>query len=238
LVVYEKAGHQGRALLLNHDLEEPERLVVGADLVARAERLDFGYHSAAAGFGRLKKRASLGWRPLGDLAKIWRGTKKTPGIGGSVVHTANYVGGFWRRRMPDRAKVVRAAVGRVRAGDILVRRVSRNCARSFGVGLGVRGAPVSDCVLVVRPRHPVGSARLLFAIRCLMALDFGPQLLERGTGAAYIAEGELGNLEIPYGLSRKYRRLFRLYARAVRGGNFRAMQQLEGKVSRRLVRLP
>ena len=236
LVVYEKGGRQGQALLLNHDLEEPERLVVAGGLVAGAERLDFGYHSAAARFGALREKASLGWRRLGDLATVSRGTEKTPGIAESVVHTGNYVGGFWRSDLVRSLKCASVAGGQIRPGDILVRRVSRNCARSFGLGVGVQGALASDCVLIVRPRYRVSSVRLLFAIRCLMALEFGPGLLERGTGASYLAQGELGGLEVPYGLSRVCRALFGLYARAVRCRCFEAMQGVESRAMRSLLR--
>lgn len=235
LVVYEKGGQRRKTLLLNHDLEEPEKLVVAWGSAVGAERLDFGYHSAMARFSGLRKRASLGWCRLGELATVWRGTEKTPGIAESVVHTGNYVGGFWRSDPVRALKGGAVTGGRIRAGDILVRRVSRNCARSFGLGVGIRGALASDCVLIVRPRYRVSSARLLFAVRCLMALDFGPGLLERGTGASYLAQGELRSLEVPYGVSRVYRALFDLYSTAVRCRFFEAMQGVESRAARRLL---
>jgi predicted RNA methylase len=236
LVVYEKGGQRRETLLLNHDLKEPEKLVMAGRAAAGAERLDFGYHSARARFGALRKRASLGWCRLGELATVWRGTEKTPGIAESVVHTGNHVGGFWQSDRVRSLKGGAVADGQIRPGDILVRRVSRNCARSFGLGIGIRGALVSDCVLIARPRYRVGSTRLLFAIRCLMALDFGPGLLERGTGASYLAQGELGGLEVPYGLSRVCRALFGLYRRAVRCRCFEAMQGVESRAVRKLLR--
>lgn len=234
LVVYEKGSKQGEALLLNHDLKEPERLVVGGDVVAGAERLDFGYHSASASYGALREREALGWRRLGELATIWRGTERTPGIGKSVVHTGNYEGGFWRPAVTRRSKGRVSGDERIRPGDILVRRVSRKCAASFGLGVGIGGSTVSDCVLVVRPRYRISSSRLLFAIRCLMALDFGPQLLERGTGASYIAQGELRDLEVPYGVAGQYGALFDGYVRALRSGSFEKMQAVEKAIVARV----
>jgi hypothetical protein len=227
LVVYEKGRRQGQALLLNHDLEEPERLVVGSDVVAGAGRLDYGYHSAIASYGALLEREALEWRPLGELATIWRGTQRTPVIGKSVVHTGNYVGGFWRTVVARRSNGGVWGDERIRPGDILVRRVSRNCSASFGLGVGIVGALVSDCVLVVRPRYGISSARLLFAVRCMMTLAFGPQLLERGTGASYLAQGELAALEVPYGLARKCCGLFGDYVRAIRARSLARMQAVE-----------
>ena len=93
----------------------------------------------------------------------------------------------------------------------------------------------SDCVLIVRPGYRVSSVRLLFAIRCLMALDFGPALLERGTGASYLAQGELVNVEVPYGLSRVCRALFGPYGRAVRCCCFEAMQGVGSRTMRKVL---
>lgn len=230
LVIYAKGCRQRETLLLNHDLDEPERLFIGPEVVARADRLDFAYHSALARFRLLSCRAALGWRRLADLATIWRGTEKTPQIRRSVVHTGNYASGFWRAPAARRETAACSGTLQIRAGDILVQRVSRNCARSFGVGIGLRGAGVSDCVLVVRPRYRVSSARLLFAIRCLMTLDFGPGLLEKGTGASYIGQSELGDLEVPYGISGESGDLFGVYSRALRDRSFGGMQVVERTV--------
>ena len=80
------------------------------------------------------------------------------------------------------------------------------------------------------------SVRLLFAVRCLMALDFGPALLERGTGASYLAQGELGDFEVPYALSKVFERYFRLYTVAVRRRCFASMKRVEEAVRDRLLR--
>ena len=235
LVVYEKGGRHGQTLLLNHDLKEPERLLMDNGFVASAERLDFGYHQANAKYGALTKRVGIGWHRLGDLAEIWRGTERTPGIGKAVIHTKNYVSGFWRSHGVLGSPPGGSGYERIRAGDILVRRVSRNCSSSFGLAVGIRGALVSDCVLVLRPRYRVSSVRLLFAIRCLMTLDFGARLLERGTGATYIAQRELKSLEVPFGIAQTYAGLYENYAYAVRSGSFSRMQDLEAKIAERVV---
>ena len=49
----------------------------------------------------------------------------------------------------------------------------------------IDGLLASDCVLMIRPKSKLAATRLLFALRCLMALDFGPSLLEKGIGASY-----------------------------------------------------
>jgi hypothetical protein len=230
LVVYEKGTSQRGTLLLNHDLEQPEQMLMERNGAGTGQRLDFSYHSSAAKMGVLKGRHSFGWQRLGDLATVLRGTERTPGQAKSVVHTGNYCGGFWRGDQVRAPGEVAGNAVRIRAGDILVKRVSRNCARSFGLGYGIGGALASDCVLIVRPHYRISSIRLLFAIRCLMVLDFGPALLERGTGASYLAQSELEKFEVPYALSREYGQCFSLYVGAIRRRSCDSMQQVESMV--------
>jgi len=237
LVVYEKGKQEKQSLLLNHDLIEPEKMLIewAAD---PSQRLDFGYHDSIAKLSGLSKNRLLAWQRLSALATIWRGTERTPGVPSTVIHTSNYRDGFWRGcATPGSGESVATAKG-IKRGDILVKRVSRNCARSFGLADKIHGALVSDCVLVMRPRCNVSSIQILFAIRCLMALDFGPAMLERGTGASYLAQSELGELEIPYALSNEYSRHFRLYRIAVRRRCLALMQKIESEVTIRLLHGP
>src|SRR5260370_42141203 len=211
-------------------------MLMKAGRAVSSQRLDFGYHNSARKLDKLKRRTSLGWRRLGDVATIHRGSERTPGIGQGVVHTGNYLGGFWRQGGARFAGGTRTFGLRIRRRNLLVKRVSRDCSRSFGLADGIRDALGSDCVLVVRPAAGIRSTRLLVALRCLMALDFGPALLERGTGASYLAQGELGEFEVPYALSEVFRGEFRVYNRAVRRRCFRTMEMVESAVGERLRR--
>jgi tRNA1(Val) A37 N6-methylase TrmN6 len=234
LVVYEKGRQNTTTLLLNHDLLKPEEMLIEEN-GAVSQRLDFGYYRSSGKIDILKQRRLLGWRPLGELARIWRGTAKTPGISKSVVHTGNYRDGFWHSSKIRRSWTGGRVEQLIQAGDVLVKRVSRNCARSFGLSDRTYCALASDCVLIIRPRVRISTIRLLFALRCLMALDFGPALLERGTGASYLAQVELSRFEVPFALSKRYPGYFRLYVGEVRRRCFAAMQKLEAEVGRRLL---
>jgi hypothetical protein len=236
LVVYEKGRQQKKILLLNHDLLKPEEMLIEADNNA-SQRLDFGYYRSLTRLNLLKEKRLLGWRPLGELARISRGTAPTPGISRSVVHTGNYTDGFWRPARARRLGTNWRFDGGVRAGDILVKRVSRNCARSFGIVYGIHNAAASDCVLIIHPRSSIGTIRLLFALRCLMSLDFCPGLLEKGTGASYLSQSDLHCFEVPFALSKRYPQRFSLYATAVRHRSFATMRKIELEVGRALVRL-
>jgi hypothetical protein len=235
LVVYEKGRQQNKILLLNHDLLKPEEMLIEAQ-GKLSQRLDFGYYSSIRKFNILRGRRLLDWRPLNELANIWRGTAPTPGISRSVVHTGNYRDGFWRSSGDSGFGPDNAFEGVVRPGDILVKRVSRNCAHSFGIADGIHCALASDCVLIVHPRAGISTLRLLFAIRCLMTLDFGPALLEKGTGASYLAQREINCFEVPFALSKCFPRHFRLYVAALRRRCFAPMQKIEVEVGLRLTR--
>lgn len=230
LVVFEKGPRRKETLLLNHDLDEPEKMIITKDKKNWSQRLDFGYHNAAMRAAALKRQQALGWQELGELAAVWRGTEKTPGLHKSVIHTGHYQRGFWRTDENCSLKSGLSSERKVQAGDILVKRVSRNCARSFGLGVEIENARASDCVLVIRPRRGFQHLRLLFAVRCLMAFDYGPLLLERGTGASYITQREIAGLEVPYWLSKLYPGLYKLYVKAVQRRSFASMQDLESRV--------
>lgn len=236
LIVFEKGKRGKKTQLLNHDLIEPEKMLIETSEAVAAQRLDFRYHSSTAKMVSLKGNRSFGWQSLSELATVWRGTEHTPGISRHVVHSGNYRNGFWHGDGLPNSRMFSASDRRILSGDVLVKRVSRNCSQSFGLAYGILGAPVSDCVLVIRPRAVNSSIRLLFAIRCLMALDFGPALLEKGTGASYLSQNELRNFKLPYALSEVFGPCFRLYIGAVQQRFFSSMKLIEKAVSDQLIR--
>lgn len=225
LLVFEKGSHQSKISLLNHDLLKPERMVIERSKLAPTQRLDFGYHKSAAKIRALKPNQTLGWLPLKELAKIIRGSEQTPNIPKHIIHTGHCRDGFWQREQPRPKNIT--GEKQIKPHDILVKRVSRNCARSFGLGHGIEGALASDCTMIIRPKHRISHIRLLFAIRSMMNLEFGPAFLERGTGAQYLSQSELLDFEVPYLLAGILPSDFSDYLKAVRRRCFRSMLLIE-----------
>jgi len=85
---------------------------------------------------------------------------------------------------------------------------------------------------LLRPQqsHPSVGERVSWS-----RLAYGAALVERGTGASYMARSELAKLEIPYGLSLRYRRQFQKYASAVRLRCFETMQRVESDIGSKLL---
>jgi hypothetical protein len=238
ILVFEKGGTGEQTILLNHDLHDPEMLPVEKTTVLSMRRWDYGYQQSISKLKKMTAHKLLGWKSIAEIAAISRGTEKTPKIGKDIVHTGHYSDGFWKNSaFKQTGRLFTQATKAVSVHDILVKRVSRRCSQSFGFGLGIEGALCSDCVLIIRPKRVAEARRLLFAIRSFMALDFAPSLLERGTGASYLAQSDLSVFEIPANLSAMFPALFKRYVDAIRRKSYASMVRTEKEASQSLEEL-
>lgn len=158
-------------------------------------RLDFDFHSGRQRMRRLTSNTNLKWTVLGEVARIFRGTIPSAPRRKGVVHSTDFSQGRWRR--PADESTVEATRGRIRTGDLLIRRVGRNSHLTLGDARSVTGLFATDCVFVIRPHDRDASQRLLFAIKALVGLHWLPPLLERGTGACYFCKSSLEQLPVP-----------------------------------------
>ena len=236
LFVFEKGVAQRKLVLFNHDLKDPERLDISLSTNALPARLDFGYQCAARMSAVLTGSVDVNCQLLKDLASVQRGAIESPVGPASSVHTTDYRSGYWwkdsrhdRRRRGERDR-------RVKRGDILAKRVGRDCHLSFGRSVGVEGIACSDCVLIVRPRNGRKSTALLFALRCLFALPSAKSLLERGTGASYVTENSLRELYVPVGLADRYPSCFADFSDAIRKRSNRRAEKAVSRVARYLIK--
>jgi tRNA1(Val) A37 N6-methylase TrmN6 len=232
LVVFEKGTQKDRALLLNHELMEPEKFVLRKSAHFH-ERWDFAFHKSKSQMDGLQAENDLAWRSLSHLATIWRGKVPTPTNSRLVIHTTNYKSPFWTSA---KGKASKQGLGpdRVRKNDILVKRVSRNCSQSFGLVMDSTNARASDCIFIIRPKISRKSVSLLFSLRCVMKLEFGPTLIERGTGASYIAQSELADLRVPSKLDTCYRSQFLNYRKAILKRDTNQLERIERSVANEL----
>jgi hypothetical protein len=229
-VVLEKGRESNRTLLLNHDLSEPERRVILRTKFS--ERLDFAYHQARSDFKKIRKVQNLKWAALEDIAQVIRGSETAPRIARSVVHSTDFVEGFWQKSVLQKKKRQnRKGKVRVQVEDILVKRVSRNCARTFGLPIHLTGAFCSDCVFVIRPVTKGDTLKILFCLRCLFAIESAITIIERGTGAAYLSKSGLQRLSVPVNLFERVKIHYLRYKAAARRRDFNAMQKIEKDVA-------
>ena len=230
--VFEKRKSNGRVVLCNHDLIAPEKMDVELGRDDSEYRLDYGFHLARLRLAELVAGNGTHWSPLAKGCDILRGSEDSPEGPEYAVHTCDYQDGFWHAAHRHRCPRRRTGEQLVRVGDILVKRVGRMCYQTFGKIAGVVGSTCSDCVFIVRPKNPIQSIRILFAIRSLVGLSWVRPLFERGTGASYLSEKGLRDLMIPIGLNERFPKMFNRYKDAVSRRSFAEMRRIESWIAR------
>lgn len=227
LFVFEKSSRRSSLLLCNHDLNQPQRMTVPRARLTSTARLDYRYYEAVQKYQELKSSsAHLGWKSVSTLAKIYRGSLKSPKGPRRGVHTSDYKDGFWQ--VSNKKKILKDVSSHgIKREDLLLKRVGRNCSQSLGRVIGHIGESSSDCVLIIRPNNPKASIALLLQLRVVMTSDFGKALFENGTGASYLTEHGICETSVPTRLGRYFVSYLRKYTVAVKNRNFLKMVEIE-----------
>lgn len=231
IMIYEHRGIQGSLASRNHRLRSPDQLVIPKSVLARNLRFDFRFHEAHGWYLNLQTKPRLIWEQLGKIAHVSRGGISSPVANRGVLHTTNFLAPQKLLRKKRQSVTTSADTSAAQPGDILVKRVGRNCALSaclYTLRLPVR---CSDCILIIRPKQR-DALKVLFALRVLMAWSIGSALVENGIGAFYIPSEALKRLLIPVNLADVYPARFRRFTNALMRSDFRAVQRIEGVVRR------
>jgi hypothetical protein len=187
-------------------------------------RLDFAYHQANLWRKKVRELPDLSWKSLSDVADCWRGEIDSPIDDKAILHTTNFT-----CFQPDGSSTS-DLTRNVQRGDIIVKRVARNCADSFIPYYRNQRARCSDCILIIRPKDRSEKMALIFALRVLVASRKGAALIEHGIGASYIPLNTLNGLQIPVNLCSLFPELFTLFTTAVMNKNLKRMEGLEERV--------
>jgi hypothetical protein len=234
LFVFEKTLDRRSIILSNHDLVKPLVLKVARTELSEVCRFDYRFYEARKQYRVVTESSQhLSWKPLSELATIHRGPVPSPRGKLCSVHTSDFQNGFWQVKGENRTRCDFSERG-IKRGDLLVRRVGRGCSASVGKPLRVVGKSCSDCLLIIRPKATLKSTPLLFAIRVVATSDYGPPLIESGTGASYITELALSEILIPAHLNVFYRSYFSRYKKALHRRDFLIMKAIERQVQQRL----
>lgn len=227
LFVFEKGTSSRSLMLCNHDIVLPERRQFRVRDLGPEVRFDFNSCNATKNLLRIRNGPSIQWERLGNVATVYRGSRRSPDAKGYAIHSSDFRDGFWRiaKRHRRFGPHVRDLV--LQKGDILLQRVGRNAAKRLGVTRQYPRVALSDCMLLIRPYEIEDSVRILFALRCLAANDHLGLVLERGTGAMYIAMKDLLRLSIPLGAAEHVPQLFRSYVECIQSGSFDKMTGIE-----------
>ena len=208
LLVFRK-GRPRPTQLVKPVLQQSKRLTLPRQTEA-PPRLDFDYHAGDLRMRILQHHTTLRWKPLSDVALIFRGTVPSAPRPEGVVHSTHFTNGGWHP--PVGQNTTRAVHGQIRHTDLLVRRVGRNNHLTLGDARLVGGFYATDCLFVIRPKPDVSSRTLLFALKSILALDWLPACLERGTGARYFSKSTLERLPVPLAASTVYAAAFRRFS--------------------------
>ena len=231
LFVYRKSARQRSLVVCNHDLVKPERILIKRDELSEGIRFDYSFHYARRWYQKFKTSSpNLEWVKLNEIANVYRGRIGSPLGMRKAIHTCDYRNGFWHSGNRQKQLLKDASDARIQAGDLIVKRVGRHCIQSIGKVIGHEGYACSDCLLIIRPKRKVISTVLLFTLRVLFSNNEGAQLLERGTGATYISEDDLYNLDVSIGLVKKTPKMYFNYQQAVMHKQFRYMKEIEHQI--------
>ena len=233
LLVFERGRTRSKIVLCNHELNKPHRMVVDRRQLASDCRLDYNHHEARGWFENLcATTPSLQWRVLSAVANIRRGEATSNGQKSRAIHTTDKQGCFWQSNQRYVGSLAATSVT-VGQNDILLARVGRGCWDTAGLATGPFPARLSDCVFRIQAKA-MSPIALLFALRCLVGFPLMESIVERGTGAAYIAATDLEGIQVPLTLASRYPNIFASYNDAISARDERAMRLLENRVRRHL----
>lgn len=235
LLVFDKGGQSTAFTLLNHDLRRPFSIRVMRSTLDPELRLDFGFSSSSACLRETMSRSpELAWTTLGDCANIFRGRGDSPDQLERSLHSTDYNAQDWRFSKRVGGIAQDGSARGLRRGDLLLKRVGRDCSRTLRPNCSLHNKQCSDCIFVIRPLKPTRATRLLLATRVVLESKAGPALTERGSGASYVTEAALRSLPIPFDLCESDAALYRRYRRAVDWRNVRCVRAIEAEFRRRI----
>lgn len=230
LLIFEKGSKRRPITLCNHDIAGRERIVVPSGVAASEMRIDFAFYESKRCFESLRNYPLGNWKSISDVATVIRGKIQSPEGALRAIHTTDYNCGFWKMSSRHRAMRDDPVDARIIPGDILVKRVGRHSLSTFGQPIHADRLPFSDCVLCIRPKVPTTSEGLMFALRCLLTASSTWGVLERGSGASFLAKNTIERLQIPTELAKSFSQEFARYRRALRNMDYDKMLSVEKKV--------
>lgn len=224
LLVFVKGRKNDSTILAMYHNGNTQEKIVSREEIKADLRFDFSYFTAKLKFSKYLKTTKLGWIPLGKITNTTRGKIPAPPTDDDVIHYTNFTNGFWTTPR-NHGKIEFP----IHLSDILIgKRVGRDCLSAYGLGINIKDAKFSDCLIIIQIQDKsIDNIALLFSLRTLFTMSEIHSLLKLGTGATYISELQLRKIFIPLELYTAEPGLFRKYQKAVRELDFEKMKQLE-----------
>ncbi len=231
LLIFKKSTKHNNIVVTNKDSQASSRILINRSELTNNYRFDYAFQSAYRRYNKLIESSPyLKWEKVDNLLQIYRGSVKSPLNGKLAIHTSNFKGYHWQISSDEDQYTTDYSMRGIQNGDLLVKRVGRNCSQSIGLALNLQGIACTDCVFVLRPKKTKWSISILLALRIIANSTIGSKLIERGIGAKYIAAKSLLNLMIPIGVYESNPQCFRNYSYAVKKIMIESMLSIENKI--------
>lgn len=230
LLVAKKNHYQSKIKIRNSYKNEVVK--TKSELKNDGLRLDYSFISSKMNIEFLLANPDLNFTQLKHRADIFRGEVTSPFNKSVVLHTTSYKQ-HWNAGSSTIFNTHRNKIY-TESGDILVKRVSRNCIRTVGINLIKRKQIPTDCVIVIRPKSQNDSYKILFSLRTIYSNELGESILQNGTGAQYLTLKDLRETEIPINLDSLYPQEFIKYVAAARKNKLIEMKRIETKIFMKL----
>ena len=232
ILVMTKSAPQGNLTLLKYGNGKPtKRTLITRHRFPFLSRYDYGYVKAHQVSESLQSSCSdMSWCNAGNVIDFYRGKISSPLGRVRAIHTNNYKGVYWRLDCMAKEIARDKSVRGIRDGDLIIKRVGRNCSRSIGISADLNGFACSDCLLLLRPKNGFDSIKILLAMRLMLCSSIGQGLLERGAGASYLTESGLRTLPIPLGIADMHPLHFETYQNAIRTMSVRTILKIENQL--------
>lgn len=217
--------NQNNGLVKIRNMRSGEIKVSRKMLARQGYRLDYSYLESILIIRGLSSNTKLFMQNVSSIADIYRGPLAPPYDKGAVIHTSSYIG-HWNINTSTLFNS-RIYDTYVRGGDILVKRVGRDCLTSFGMVFIKRKQLATDCILIIRPRSDDFRLPLLLSLRVMYSCDFGKSYLQKGTGAKFISATQLSLAPVILNLFELYPENKSSYASAVKNNDIAKMREIE-----------
>lgn len=233
LLVFENRKSNRQIKFLNHSITHSTSFDLQKKDLCDEIRLDYGYIESRKKIKNFIQKSKYDWVKLSEIADIYRGDHDSNIFKGKAIHSSDYCDGFWKRKSKYKQLSKNIYVSQ---GDIIVKRVGRGCANSFGLFVAPKNTPCTDCVLIIKAKNKKQRNLLLFGLRCWSSNKYVQKTLQKGTGATYISASDLSSMMLPIDLYKIFPNHYRNYLNALKNMNFSTMKKIELEISKKIAK--
>jgi len=184
-------------------------------LLSNQFRLDYSFYKSLDLYQKLYTVDFLKHSRLSEFCEVFRGALPPPYPKKGVFHSTDFKN-LNAKEEERNISTLKVNVKKIHFGDIVIKRVSRDCISSITIYPYFDMPTPTDCILVIRIKNNLLSPeQLLFTLRTYYSCNEGGFLLQKGTGANFLSIKSLRNIKLPINLHILYSRIFNNYVNSL-----------------------